>query len=488
MRMRHRLLNALRLVRMMGLTRFVKAAIYHAGTSPRFWERFVVTSLSSRRLSKLLQALPTFSSDALVSVVLPVNNGRSKGVERLVASLKAQSHKNIELIATDSGSTDDTVEWLRREGFTVQEIKPRQFTHSYSRNKGAAVAQGEFLLFVVDDVVFTDRDWLRCAIFLLDKLGADALSSRQTIDENADVYATLLDYYLSSAQSKRPSVNVSRGGCIAGILRSLLPLRATLRSVSIDDTNHLVRRASFERLRFQTPTVEDIDFALRLTKDGGTVVYTNLLSVRHYHSYPLSKIRSYSKRVFLDTKVISRWQPLPIRFRSREALLLAAFHSLSILLLAIDDFGKHARRLSEAASYYSLVDGKIRRRNHVADLLELATRYESSPLSTLSGAQTSSGDKALAIFRDVMGADPPSSLYFDGATFEYYMRRMRDDLSAASFVLSESMNSIDSAEVIVNVCVFQWSNRLMNYLARTELFESALVQYDFDQWGIEDWA
>ena len=135
--MRNRLVSALAILRVVPLGRFLLFALFHVLTSPPLRERLFVRNVYSRKLIDITTDLMEYRSSDLVSVVLPVNNGRSKGVERLVASLKAQTHPNIECIAVDSGSTDDTVAYLQGEGWTVIQIAPHDFTHAYSRNTGA---------------------------------------------------------------------------------------------------------------------------------------------------------------------------------------------------------------------------------------------------------------------------------------------------------------------------------------------------------------
>lgn len=482
--MKRRLSNARSVLGAMGPGTFLRYAAYHLATSPLLWERFLVKRLRGRALSELIAPLPAFRSDALVSVVLPVNNGRSKGVERLVASLKAQTHQRLELIAVDSGSSDDTVAWLTGEGFRVIEIAPADFTHAFSRNTGAAAATGQFLLFVVDDVVFTDPDWLRSALFLLEATRADAMSSRQSIDANADGYARLLARYLAQAQSNTLSVNMARTGRLARLLRPLLPLRTTIRSLAIDDTNHLVRKEKFDALQFRAPTVEDIDFATRLTAAGGRTLYTNLLSVLHYHSFTTPRLKAYARRVFIDTRVIKDWQPLQMKFRSRESLLLAALQALAAILETLRapaGPGDDAAASSERQSHRQAL------KHGLAGRLELTLRGSAQDVVPLAGAASGSTAEAIEIFTDLLGGPPPSGLFFDHTLYRYYMVQTRNDLMRAHPVLAALGDGPGPAAERRAMCLFLWCNRLMTFLARPELFDSTSLRYDIDGWTIADW-
>jgi glycosyltransferase involved in cell wall biosynthesis len=60
------------------------------------------------------------SAEPLVSITMPVFNG-ARFLAKTVASILAQTHRNLELIAVDDGSTDDSVDILR--GFEDPRIR-----------------------------------------------------------------------------------------------------------------------------------------------------------------------------------------------------------------------------------------------------------------------------------------------------------------------------------------------------------------------------
>ena len=319
-------------VRTTGWRSVIRSVFKKLMTSKIIFNRFLV-QIKGHKLQRIQCNFHDYTTNDLVTVVLPVNNGRSRGVERLVTSLKSQSHKEIELIAVDSGSTDDTVHWLRREGFNVIEINPESFTHAFSRNVGASHAQGRFILFVVDDVIFTNKDWLKTAIYLLEKFDADSLSSSQTVDEHADSYAQCLNGFLIRAQSSHNHcINISKNTALTTWLRKFLPFQSQYPSMCIDNTNHLTRRETFNQFKFKAPSVEDIDYAKRLVEAKKKVIFTNFLSVTHYHSYKLEGLGQYAKRVYLDLKTMNQWNKCNKSFESLDSLFSAAFHVLILFI------------------------------------------------------------------------------------------------------------------------------------------------------------
>jgi GT2 family glycosyltransferase len=127
-------------------------------------------------------------SSRVVSVILPVKNGAAKLRRLLPKVLSQQTRDRIELVAIDSGSTDDTVEVLRQARATVLAINPRDFDHGLTRNLGARHATGEVLVFLNQGAVPADDNWLTN---LLAPLDADAtvagVCSRTQPREDADL-------------------------------------------------------------------------------------------------------------------------------------------------------------------------------------------------------------------------------------------------------------------------------------------------------------
>jgi glycosyltransferase involved in cell wall biosynthesis len=469
----------LSLVRTGGLLQALRFSLVSVATSPRLWERLLTRKLMGSRLRKMWEQVNEFGSADLVSVVLPVNNGRSKGVERLVESLKDQTHKDMEFIAVDSGSTDDTVPYLRSQGFKVIEIPSETFSHDYSRNLGAEHAQGAYLLFVVDDAVFHDTNWVTYALFLLTYFDADSFSSTQVIDGDADAYATLLSFFLANSQSDRPSVNISRNNWFCTMLRRVLPFRSQVRSVAIDDTNHLVRKEAFDRIKFGAPTVEDIDFALRLTRAGGRTMYTNLISITHYHQFDLSKIQRYAKRIFLDCTQISRWEQTYFRMTCRDVYMVGAFHVLAKMFLALANFEKSHLRTTEQLLPLS--------RASIERILALVEDQVNKGIRLIGDMGDAHYVKARETFRSICGNDPPPDLFVEIHVFFSFAHRYLYALRGIreGYYLS-NLKRMNMKE-FETVAVYLWCQQVMSTVADRRNFSSVNGRYEFDSWTMSSW-
>lgn len=98
----------------------------------------------------------------LVSVVIVNYNGK-KYLLNCLKGIFANKYSNYEVIVVDNGSTDGSVEEIkkkygRRKNFQVLELK-ENFGPAYARNRGAEKAQGKYLAFLDNDTL-PEKNWL----------------------------------------------------------------------------------------------------------------------------------------------------------------------------------------------------------------------------------------------------------------------------------------------------------------------------------------
>ena len=92
-----------------------------------------------------------------LSVIIPTYN-EELAIKDCLASLKAQSYSDFEIIVVDDGSTDLTVKLLA--DFGVLDFRQNHQGPGAARNLGARHAQGEILVFVDADMTF-DKNFLK---------------------------------------------------------------------------------------------------------------------------------------------------------------------------------------------------------------------------------------------------------------------------------------------------------------------------------------
>jgi glycosyltransferase involved in cell wall biosynthesis len=87
------------------------------------------------------------------SVLLPVYN-RENYVRQAVDSVLNQTFSDFELLVIDDGSTDRTPEILKSYGGKLKLIQQRNQGPEIARNTAAALAQGEYLVYLDSDDLF----------------------------------------------------------------------------------------------------------------------------------------------------------------------------------------------------------------------------------------------------------------------------------------------------------------------------------------------
>ena len=100
--------------------------------------------------------------EPIVTVAILTYNGEEY-LERILQQLRRQRLDcGIEVLDNDSGSTDATLDILRRHPeVRLHEIPNSEFGHGKTRNLAARLARGEFIAYLTHDAVPTNEDWLR---------------------------------------------------------------------------------------------------------------------------------------------------------------------------------------------------------------------------------------------------------------------------------------------------------------------------------------
>jgi glycosyltransferase involved in cell wall biosynthesis len=121
----------------------------------------------------------------LVSIVVPVYNG-SAYLREAIDSILDQDYANVEVIAVDDGSTDDTAEILASYGRRIQVIRQENAGQSAALNRGWSASSGSIIGYLSADDVLRPSAVSR---------SVELLTSRAEID------ATYCDYELISPES-----------------------------------------------------------------------------------------------------------------------------------------------------------------------------------------------------------------------------------------------------------------------------------------------
>ena len=212
------------------------------------------------------------------SVVIPTHN-RLGDLQRVVAATEGQhapgGHRP-ELIVVDDGSSDGTGDWLRGQAGSGRLIALAQSNAgpAVARNRGAAAATGEVLLFLGDDTV-PEPGWLLAHL------------EEHRLHGGHGQPLAVVGYTGFPAAGETPFQRfINESGPQFGYqliedARSL-PFNFFYTSNTSIDRLEMARLGGF-REDFPAAAWEDIEFAYRATRAGLSLRYQPLARVVHHH-------------------------------------------------------------------------------------------------------------------------------------------------------------------------------------------------------------
>lgn len=155
---------------------------------------FDAVSARNRSLEAALQELlpaPSRPCSARVTAIIPTNRGTPVGLQ----ALRAQDCALDVLVLTNGGA--------RAEGDRVVELPWRG--HGPTRQEGASLATGDYLLFTVDDALPRGPSCVRLMVEALEEGGYDAVFGRQIPWPTADpITAERLEAWTPPGHEHRP--------------------------------------------------------------------------------------------------------------------------------------------------------------------------------------------------------------------------------------------------------------------------------------------
>lgn len=228
-----------------------------------------------------------------VSLVIPTWNAGPL-LERVLAAVDRQpGADDLERLAVDSGSRDDTVAILERHGFSVHHVDQRDFDHGATRDLAIERTHGEVIVLLTQDAIPADREWLPRLLECYEDPAVGAAYCRQIPRPDCN---PLIARRISEWTAGRTEPVVQR---IEGLeeYERLEPLER-LRRCAFDNVAGSVRRRVWEPIRFgRRPFGEDVAFGKRVVLAGHTIVYQPRSAVVHSHDRtPLAE----GKRIFCD--------------------------------------------------------------------------------------------------------------------------------------------------------------------------------------------
>jgi len=296
------------------------------------------------------------------SIIIPVHN-QSALTKRC---LEALSQLDAEIIVVDDASTDDTPQLLADASAVSKTI-----THSQNQgfatscNHGAAVASGEFLVFLNNDTI-PSRGWLEAMVGYADlHPEAAVVGSKLLYPDNTVQHAGVVicqDRYprhiYAGFPSSHPAVNKSR------------PFQIVTAACM------LVRRRGFGQAGGFYPAFrngfEDVDFCLRLGQLGHEVHYCAESVVQHLESVSPGRFKHAGANVALyREKWLNRVRPDDVQHFLEDGLLQFAYEGSFPARLSVSPRLALVESSSRVSELDQLLEEYVRQ---IADLRRENTR------------------------------------------------------------------------------------------------------------------
>src|ERR1700752_2154112 len=262
-----------------------------------------------------------------VSIIVLTKNARLH-LEHLLPAVVAQARQvSVELIVVDSGSTDGTLELLRRFPVRIAQIPPQDFHHARTRNFAARLAQGRILVLLSQDAVPASENWLESLLANFDDPQVGAVYGRQLPKPGSSLERrhALDAVYGEQRLVKDPAHRNGLG----------------YRFYHFSDANAAIRRSVWEKTQFpeDLKVFEDLGIAKRILDRGWKIVYEPRAAVIHSHDHRTVELLKRYFDIGYTLKVLKIWDAPG----TRQSLLRDAFKMVKGKL-------RHSRNGSPAPS------------------------------------------------------------------------------------------------------------------------------------------
>ncbi|MDP3775367.1 MAG: glycosyltransferase [Gemmatimonadales bacterium] len=212
-----------------------------------------------------------------VTAIIPTRNGAATLPALLAALRREPTRGGLEIVGIDSASSDATRDLLAGAGAMVLDLGGRRFGHGSARNRAAAAAGGEILLFLTQDVEPVGDGWLAPLV--------------ATFDES--VVAGAFGRQLPRGASPEEAF-------LAGVNYGDEPRNLTARDLErpfgpgatfFSNAFGAARRAVWERYPFPDIVMsEDQAWGMAVLRAGHELRYVAAAAVHHGHAFPVSRV------------------------------------------------------------------------------------------------------------------------------------------------------------------------------------------------------
>lgn len=208
------------------------------------------------------------------SIVILTKNAGSN-FNQTLDNVFSQKYKDFEVIIIDSSSTDNTLDIAKQYPVKITKIKAEEFGHGKTRNLGAKLSKGKYIVYITHDAVPKNNNWLSELIKPLKEKKIAGVYSRQVPKENEK--AIEKSFYLSLYPDKDKLWNWNN---------------FTQGDNIFSDASSAIKREIWKKYPFNDEILisEDYYWAQKVLKKRYKIIYNSKSEVIHSHSYGLKKL------------------------------------------------------------------------------------------------------------------------------------------------------------------------------------------------------
>ena len=237
--------------------------------------------------------------DLAISVVIPVKNGQRYLNSALQRVFSQKINERFEVIIVDSGSTDKTLDIIRRYPARLYCIPEKEFNHGLTRNLGISKACGKYIVLMTQDAIPCDNFWMKN---LVDNLKRDqsiaGVYSMQIPRPDAHILTQIrVNRFFAAAKTRRESR-------IYEIEEyNKLSWDEKHRLCNFDNVSSCIRKDIWKKIPLPKADFgEDIEWSKNVLEKGYKIVYEPNSKVYHSHDF---SIFDWHKRNLINFKRLS---------------------------------------------------------------------------------------------------------------------------------------------------------------------------------------
>jgi len=233
-----------------------------------------------------------------VSVVILTFNGIREHFKDVLGAIRKQNCPyGYEIIVIDSGSTDGTVELVRKyPEIRLKEIPNSEFGHGKTRRLGAEMAKGGLVVFLTQDATPANSHWLSKLVENFKDPEVVGVCGRMLARKSACLLKKIEVRNGLSGRDQKIIAQIKDEEEFERL--SFGEKRANY--YFFNDVSSCVRKKYYlEKPVIDVPFAEDVEFAKMALADGKKIIFEPKSLVYHSHDY--TPIKSYQRNL-VDSK------------------------------------------------------------------------------------------------------------------------------------------------------------------------------------------